>query len=329
MSGHCTLWSVWLAGVLVVSISSRAEDVRPWAEGVSAEHQEQALALFQEGNGLFEHSQYSAALTQYRKALELWDHPAIRYNAAVALINLDKPLTAYDDLEAALRFGEAPFPVETFRQAQLYRRLIAGQFAELEVSCEEEGAEVTLDGEWLLMGPGQTKRRLVPGRHQLVARKAGLQTVTAVVQLEAGTSRRESIRPLPLPEQEVKWSRRWPVTMPWVVLGGGAALALSGLPLMMASRGGFDRYDSDLSRLCPSGCTTQNIPSSLQATYQQARAENGAAIGLFAAGGAALATGVVLISMNGLRPDNSASAPVVVPWISPNAGGLWASFRWP
>src|SRR5204862_5516188 len=78
---------------------------RPWASGVSQDAQKQALVLFDEGNRLFENSEHAAALAKYREALKIWDHPAIRYNAAVALINLDQPLAAHDNLELALRYG--------------------------------------------------------------------------------------------------------------------------------------------------------------------------------------------------------------------------------
>ena len=71
---------------------------RPWAKGVPEEAQKWAFVLFEEGNKLFENSEHAAALAKYRQALSVWDHPAIRYNAAVALINLDQPLAANENL---------------------------------------------------------------------------------------------------------------------------------------------------------------------------------------------------------------------------------------
>src|SRR6185295_15375657 len=94
-----------------------APSVRPWADKVAEGAQKQALALFEEGNKLFETSQHAAALAKYREALKFWDHPAIRYNTAVALINLDQPLAANENLDLALRYGEAPFSPETHQQA--------------------------------------------------------------------------------------------------------------------------------------------------------------------------------------------------------------------
>ena len=78
-----------VAPLLAPDSAPKAE--RPWAANVAEDAQKQAMQLFEEGNKLFEDSQHAAALAKYREALKVWDHPAIRYNAAVALINLDRP----------------------------------------------------------------------------------------------------------------------------------------------------------------------------------------------------------------------------------------------
>src|SRR5262245_49460818 len=172
-----------LAAVFALASFARAEAPpdradRPWARDVSEDAQKQALLVFEEGNKLFENSEHAAALAKYREALKIWDHPAIRYNAAVALINLDQPFAANENLELALRYGEAPFNAETFQQALTYRKLLHGQLAELKVTCAEPGADVALDGTPLFTAPGEAARWLLPGAHQLVARKTGYLTAT-------------------------------------------------------------------------------------------------------------------------------------------------------
>ena len=64
----------------------------------------------------------------------MWDHPAIRYNTAVALINLDQPLAADVELDSAMRFGDAALGADTFKQAQLYKKLLGGQLADSSTS---------------------------------------------------------------------------------------------------------------------------------------------------------------------------------------------------
>ncbi len=151
------------------------------------------MSRFEAGNKLFEESQYAAALSEYREALKSWDHPAIRYNAAVALINLDQPLAAYENLELALRYGDAPLAPETYQQALTYRKLLRGQLAELTVTCAEPGADVAIDGVPLFLAPGDAKRWVMPGAHQLIARKSGFLTQTRPITLIAGKSSVEAL----------------------------------------------------------------------------------------------------------------------------------------
>ena len=146
----------------------RRKAERPWAANVAEDAQKQAMQLFEEGNKLFEDSQHAAALAKYREALKVWDHPAIRYNAAVALINLDQPLAAYENLELALKYGDAPLAPETYEQALTYRKLLRGQLAELKVTCAEpdaEGGRLTRTS--LFVGPSEVASRwLTPGAHR-------------------------------------------------------------------------------------------------------------------------------------------------------------------
>ena len=122
-------------------------DDQPWAAGVSAADQKTAFALYAEGNGFFEHDRYKEALEKYDQAIKVWDHPAIRYNAAVCLINLDRWLEAYDYLTAALRYGEAPLGHDIYRQAEMQMTSVSKEVADLQVKCDEPGATVRLDGE--------------------------------------------------------------------------------------------------------------------------------------------------------------------------------------
>jgi hypothetical protein len=206
-----------------------SEPERPWARGVAKEDQDRALALFKEGNQLFEESQHAEALAKYRAALAAWDHPAIRYNTAVALIHLNEPLDAFDNLERALVYGDQALGAETYAQALTYKKLLLGQLAELQVGCDEAGAEVMLDrGTRLFVGPGKASRRLVPGPHQLVARKAGFLTETRTVVLLPGKPLTERIvlqriRTETKPLRKRAWF--------WTVLVGSVAVAATGVAL--------------------------------------------------------------------------------------------------
>jgi hypothetical protein len=112
----------------------------PWAKDVPAAQQEQARALFEDGNQLFAQQAHGPALDRYRAAGALWDHPMIRFNMAVTEIRLDRVLDAADDLQAALRFGQTPFTPELHQQALDYQALLAGRIGELEVGCAQPGS---------------------------------------------------------------------------------------------------------------------------------------------------------------------------------------------
>jgi hypothetical protein len=79
------------------SIPLKDRQSRPWAASVSARDQAIARELYGAGNQEFVESRYAPALKKYREAITHWDHPAIRFNMAVALINLERPVEASDN----------------------------------------------------------------------------------------------------------------------------------------------------------------------------------------------------------------------------------------
>jgi tetratricopeptide (TPR) repeat protein len=294
---------------------------RPWANGVPDAAQRRALVLFEAGNKLFENSEHAAALAMYRQALSVWDHPAIRYNAAVALINLDQPLAANENLELALRYGDAPFSPATYQQALTYRKLVRGQTAELRVTCAEESAEVTLDGQVLFVSPGEATRWLAPGPHQLVARKEGFLVETRLLNLLPGKPAEQSVSLHPVP----KMVRRWPTWKPWAVLGTGAALALAGVPMILEAKKNIDGFDREVARNCPAGCSA-DAPELAAAHHLRDRShlESVMAVSLFAVGGALLAGGAAMLVSNQPRvvSDEPRLQAAIVPAFGPGAFGL-------
>ncbi len=68
---------------------------KPWAEGVSGADQDRALELFGEGNKLFTSEAYGMALAFYRRAIDAWDHPAIRFDMMVCQLELEEEPEAW------------------------------------------------------------------------------------------------------------------------------------------------------------------------------------------------------------------------------------------
>jgi hypothetical protein len=297
---------------------------RPWAEKVPESAQKEALHLFEEGNKLFETSEHTAALAKYREALKAWDHPAIRYNAAVALINLDQPLAANENLERALRYGALPFSPGTYQQALTYRKLLHGQLAELKVSCSEPGAEISMDGAPLFVAPGQISRWMLPGQHQIVARKAGFLTETRSLTLLPGKPAAEQVALQEIRTLPPRTVRRWASWKPWAAAGAGALVGLAGLPFYLEAKSNYDSFDGVVNSKCPMGCPASTIPPSAYDAKSRGHTENIVAISLFAVGGAVAASGVALMILNLPRvvPADEASHLSAAPLVGPGTVGL-------
>lgn len=273
------------------------EAERPWAKGVSAEQQERALAIYKRGNERFAEGRHADAVVEYRAALSLWEHPAIQYNLAVALIHLDQPLPAADHLDAALRFGEAPLGAEIFSQARINQKLLAGQLSVLEVRCDAPETRVMLDGELLFTAPGSQSRRLRPGRHQLVAERAGFLADTRALLLLPGERAEQAVRPRPL--SSVVTRRRFAWWKPAVVLGAGLVVATAaGLPLWFSGRGDIEAYDRAVDANCQTvSCTPEQVGDG----DRRGAIKSGVAIGMFSVGGALAIAGVSLFAANTLK----------------------------
>ncbi len=78
--------------------------------------------MFHEGNVQLNDGLFAKAAELYGNALKRWDHPAIHYNLALAQMNLNDPLDAFDNMTAAIIWRRAA-PVEgQVRQRAALRR---------------------------------------------------------------------------------------------------------------------------------------------------------------------------------------------------------------
>jgi hypothetical protein len=273
------------------------EKERPWAAGVSAENQEQALELFRTGNEAFAHNDYLEAARLYREALAAWDHPAIHGNLAVALVHLDQPVEAYAELGNALAYGAAPFGENQHAQLVTSQKLLEGQLGRVEVECDSPGAVVTLNGETLLVGKGQVSRVVRAGQHQLVARKSEHLTFTS--QIVALPEKPVSIRVVLLPLSEAGgYERRMPTWVPWVTLGVGAGVLATGAAFQLAASDNLDAYEQEIARECPGGCRSEDLPQAVRALEDRGKWQNVVGVSAMAVGGVALAGGALLLILN-------------------------------
>lgn len=305
-----------------------SNEERPWARGVPPDQQKKALELFRAGNTLLKESVFVKAAEKYREALALWDHPAIHYNLALALLNLDQPLEVHEHLMAAMKYGVAPLDSEKMEHARTYKGLVEKQLARVEITCDEPGATVSLDGQVVFTAPGRYEGLVRPGAHTFVASKEGSAPTNLSRTLPAAEKTTVALK-LYTAEDLTRYERRWPAWRPWAVLGAGAAVALAGGALHMQAKGSFEDFDTRIAQC--GGCVPTPEVSDLR-TRGDSRQQ--LAFGAYAVGGAAAVTGAILLYIN--RPQayrisvDEAATPQgvsVTPVVSGRDGGILATFR--
>ncbi|OJT17245.1 hypothetical protein BO221_46860 [Archangium sp. Cb G35] len=293
-----------------------------WAQGVSQEEQKTARELFYAGNVALTESIFTTASEKYVKALRHWNHPAIHYNLALALMKLDRPIEVYEHLTSAMNYGPEPLGKDKFENATRYKELLDTQLVRLTISCDEPGARVTLDGQVLFEGPGKHQGLVRPGTHSIVAVKEGYMTSDKSRPLMPGEKVTISLRPyVPV------YKTRWPAWMPWAMMGSGVAIAAGGGLLHQQTSKNYGVFDSGI-RWC-GGCD----PNTNGLAVARARGDQlqRAAFGAYALGGGALATGAVLLYINQSRlipvePNLEAETVSISPILGSTNGAL-ATFR--
>jgi hypothetical protein len=317
-------------------------DTRPWAVGVPRDKQRTALKLFQDGNSQLNEGLFPAAVKLYRDALVYWDHPAIHYNLALALLNLDQPIEVYDSLQKAISFGPAPLEKEKFDHAQKYLRLVEQQIAFLEVTCKKPGAKVSVDGkEVFTVGPngggGFYKGRVKIGKHAFIAEKPGYNAEAEVPFIGPGETFRIELK-LYTAEELTRYRRKWKTTwMPYAVVGGGVAFAILGGVLSVSAGSSYEEFDSEVTR-----CNTASMGLGCTDTSVMDLRDSGdtkKTLGYIGYGvaGAAVVTGLVMVYLNRSetyqitadqykREERAKAPPVsITPVIGPDMSGAMLS----
>jgi hypothetical protein len=293
-----------LAAMLLASSIARADEAepvhaapaqpKPWTVGVTQDQKTTAKQHLDAGNGLFVQRKYSEALVQYRQALAAWNHPAIRFNMVRCLVFLEKPLDAYEELEKALQYGAGPFEEAIYSDVLGYQKLLQSQIGTLEISCDQPGVELRLDGDPLPACPGTFVRRVRPSSHQIVGKKTGFVTRTIEIDVYGGKSGSAKMTLDPL-SKAARIEHRWKTWKPPAVIIGGVVLAGIGGIFRIAATGDNKDYGKVVLDQCPVTACPENSVNSKLTTAQ---IENGFAIGLASLGGATIITGSVMLYLN-------------------------------
>ena len=311
----------WLLVVMLLAGVARAED-QPWAAGVTAAQKASAKTLLDAGNTLFLEKRYADALEQYRRAVGVWDHPAIRFNMVRCLIQLDHNVEAAENLALALKYGAAPLEEAVYAEALAYGKLLAKQVGDVEIRCTQAGVTITFDGKPVGTCPGATEQHASPGAHQLVGTRPGFLPKTTEVMVLGGERAQVEVSLIPL-EKAAHIEHRWAAWIPWVVFGGGVAVAAMGGVLEVSASNRYSAYDDHLRTTCPTGCALDDPRvATLTDEKRSAQRLDRVAVGVLAVGAAAAITGGVLFYLNRGRTVYPEVAPL------PGGGTLGIRARW-
>jgi hypothetical protein len=301
--------------LILVALCGAAHADSPWAVGVSDAQKAQAKTALDAGNAAFLEKKYSEALAKYQTAIAAWDHPAIRFNVVRCLIQLDRPVEAFDNLKLAMKYGADPFEDGLFTEALAYEKLLAKQIGEVEIACTQPGVKLTLDGQSLGTCPTRETKRVAPGAHQVVGVKDGFLTKTFEVVVVGGARERVDVALAPL-GASARIEHRWATWIPWVVFGSGFAVIGGGALLDLSAAADMDSYDRIVKQQCSMmACTDADLPTDLK---DDAETKSNIAVGVMVVGVATVAAGGVMLYLNRGR---TVYGEKLVPRVVPTDGG--------
>jgi hypothetical protein len=172
-------------------------------------------------------------------------------------------------------------------------------------------------------------RWLLPGPHQLVARKLGFLTETRSLVVLPGKQSTERLTLQEIRSLPTSTARRWPVWKPWSVVGAGALLAVLGVPLIVDSVNNVHDYEAAIDSCSARAGGPCMVPSTTSDMLHRARVENGVAISLFSVGGAVVASGLAMVILNQPRvvPAEETPRAQLAPLLGPGFVGLQVAIR--
>jgi tetratricopeptide (TPR) repeat protein len=162
-----------------------------FAEGepkdIAREHYSRGVALANAGS-------YDQALAEFTRAYELVPHYAVLYNVGQAYLELGRTVKAVESLEQYLRLGAASIQPERRQQVEAELAALSAELAAIQLTVDEEGAQISLDGEPLGHAPLSSPLRVSAGRHTLAAVSASGRRLEQTLQLARGETRPIALR---------------------------------------------------------------------------------------------------------------------------------------
>lgn len=272
-------------------------------KNVSRTDEDCANRAFHQGNDLLNNGLFPQSVARYREALRCWDHPAIHYNLALALINLDQPIEVFDQLNEAIKYGSDPLDEGKFEHAKEYLKLVAGLLADVEVSCDKRGAKVAVDGKEVFVAPGSYKAKVRVGKHTFYGEKEGYNARVTAPFIGPGETFRIELK-LYTAEELTRYRRRWDKDwMPYTVIGAGALVGLIGGGMELWASSTYKDLNTSVAKCntTAQGCDVTKNPNLVDMRNSGDTRRTLGYVG-YGVAGAAIATGALLAYLNRRTP---------------------------
>ncbi|HMF40253.1 MAG TPA: PEGA domain-containing protein [Polyangia bacterium] len=273
----------------------------------------QAAVHYTRGIELAEQGLYAAALEQFRAAYEKSPHFAVLYNIGQAQMALGRPIEAIEALSRYLRDGAEQVPLSRREQVQAQVSLLESRLAELSVTTDRPGAQVTVDGREVGKTPLFQPIRMASGAHTVSVAMEGVTPIVQKVELREGerqalafvipvgvapkpapaTLPAASLIEAPPPPAPPRDLRKWAYASGVVgVVTGAAALGI-----YIWNRNQYDQWQAtnrSLGMLTPGTAAYHNAAAANNARADSLTSANRTIIGLSLASGVLIAGGAAL-----------------------------------
>jgi hypothetical protein len=311
-----------LAAALAVAPSALAQPAPP----AGAESSVDADELYRQGIQAFKDGKLPEAYDLLSRAWHEKQSVDIAANLGVVEAKLEKWTAAAEHLSYALQL----YPVGGDQDAravleQRYREA-RRKVGAVRVSCDGQGADVSLDGQELGKAPITTEKFVEPGQRKFTAVLDGFEPGQMTVTVEPGSELTIEIKMGPKkpgkdhrgPKGEHGEKPIWPI---FVLAGVGAAGIGSGIGLLVMS-------ESAKGDIEDSPCRSQSCAPQYQDQVDSYNLGRNAGAPLLTIGGLSLAGMIVYLAWPSPKDDGDGPADVkksatwILPSLGPNGGGL-------
>lgn len=252
---------------------------------------DRARTLFDEAGELERRGEWAAAQDRLRAALRIRETPHLRYALGWALENSDRLIEARTEYEVALRLAQRGGADEVSRLAStrigevdrkipLVQIRVKGALAK-DTHVLVDGREVKVHGDLgtLPVDPGTRTVRIERNGKSPSEESVSVQPgVLKVVEVAGDEGAVVDTVPAFVPDNRGRGT-----TVPWVLVGGGSALALGGVLLFVASSSDVSERDAKLQQWCVAtacvGGTTATRPETTEAAAYRREAYDAASQG--------------------------------------------------